>query len=239
MTTIDEIKRFDLKITQPRQGYRFSLDPLLLVDFASGSPDVHRIADLGTGCGVMTLMLARVYPDARICAFESNPEMAELARHNALQNRLTQQVEIHGEDILQHKRLHPVSSFDLVVSNPPFRTPQSGRVSPLKGRDTARHESTAGLADFLAAAKYLVKPGGRICFVHHPSRLTEFISVSTGMKLALVRLQMVHGRSGLPATMFLAELVKGRRETLTVMPPLVIYQDDGSYTHQAMQLLTA
>lgn len=239
MTTNDEIKRFDLKITQPKQGYRFSLDPLLLVDFASGSLDLCQIADLGTGCGVMALMLARVYPDARICAFESNVEMAELACHNVLQNRLEKQIEIHSEDILQHKRLHPVSSFDLVVSNPPFRTPQSGRISPHKGRDTARHESTAGLADFLTAAKYLVKPGGRICFVYHPSRLAEFISVSTGIKLALTRLQMVHGKAGSPATMFLAEMVKGRKGELTVMPPLVIYNDDGSYTHQAMQLLTS
>jgi len=239
MTTNDEIKRFDLKISQPKQGYRFSLDPLLLVDFASGFPDVCHIADLGTGCGVMALILARIYPDAHICAFESNLEMAELARHNVLQNRLEQQIEIHREDILQHKRLHPVSSFDLVVSNPPFRTPQSGRISPHKGRDTARHESTAGLADFLATAKYLVKPGGRICFVYHPSRLAEFITVSTGMKLAVTSLQMVHGRTDLPATIFLAELVKGRKGELTVMPPLVIYNDDGSYTHQAMQLLTS
>ena len=131
----------------------------------------------------------------------------------------------------------PVSSFDVVISNPPFRSPHSGKTSPHAGRDAARHETTAGLADFLAAAKYLVKPSGRICFIYPPSRLAEFIRCADELKLAVLRLRMVHGTAQAVAKMFLVELAKGSRGDVKVEPPLIVYDDSGEYTAEAAAIL--
>lgn len=234
--TLDELRRFDLCIAQPGRGYRFSLDALLLADFVA-CPEDARIVDLGTGCGVIPLTLCRRFPAATAVGVENNPFMAGLARDNALRNGLEQRVRIVGRDILELRRLYPVSSFDTVTANPPFRTPDSGRTSPRAGRDTARHESTAGLAHFLEAAKYLVTPAGRIFFIHHPDRLAEFIHQAALLRLALLRLRLVHGSMGAPARIFLAELAKGRRGTTVVPPPLIVYGADGAYTPEVRRML--
>jgi tRNA1Val (adenine37-N6)-methyltransferase len=218
--TVDELRDYDLRIIQPRRGYRFSVDPLLLCDFAGSCRG--EIIDLGTGCGVMALIMARKAPDSRITGIEFREESARLAERNGVLNGLHSQVTIIHADILQLKKYLPVSSFDLVLANPPFRRAGSGKISPHAGRDRARHESTATLEDFLRAAKYLVKPTGRICLIYHVSRLAELLSRTTEMKLALLRLRFVHGGMTDPARVVLLELVKGRNGEVAVLPPLFV-----------------
>ena len=234
--TLDEVRRFGLRIAQPVKGYRFSLDALLLADFVVPAVDDAMI-DLGTGCGVISLILARCCTASNVVAVEKNPEMASLAGRNVEMNGLSGQVTVLEEDVLDLRKRYPVSSFDQVVSNPPFRVPGSGRVSPLVGRDSARHESTASLADFMAIAKYLVKPGGRICFIQHPSRLADFLGYAAELKLALHRLRMVHDSVGGSATMFMAELAKSSRATPEILPPLIIRDQSGGYGTEVKVIL--
>jgi tRNA1Val (adenine37-N6)-methyltransferase len=234
--TLDELRRHDLRLIQPRDGYRFSLDPLLLCEFA-GVDGVERVVDLGTGCGVVPLVLARRATTAEFVGVEHQQVMAELASRNVRLNSLEERVAILAEDVNRLRRRFPVSSFDLVTSNPPYRRRGTGRISPRAGRDLSRHESSAGLADFLVAAKYLVKSTGRICFIYHPSRLAEFFSLAAELKLAPLRLRLVHGTLSSPATMFLVELAKGRRGELTIMPPLVVYDRQGAYNDEVDAIL--
>jgi len=234
--TIDELRAYDLRINQPRDGYRFSLDPLLLCDFAGTGP-ARRIIDLGSGCGVIPLILARKMPEASLVGLEFQEKMAGLAARNVALNGLQDRIEMVCDDILSLRRKFPVSSFDLVTANPPYRKPGSGRVSPKAGRDLARHESTAGLADFLATAKYLVTPSGAICFISHPSRLAEFVRCVGELKLSLLRLRMVHGSAVAPATMFLAQLAKGKKGDTLVLPPLLVHDERGEYTEEVRRLL--
>ncbi len=235
--TQDDIKLFGLQLFQPRQGYRYSLDALLLARFCAELKSGGRIIDLGAGCGIIALVLARVNPVASVVAVENNPEMAALVERNIQLNDLAGRVSVHTDDVINLRKIYPVSTFDLVVSNPPFRTAASGKVSPRAGRDSARHETTARLSDFMAAAKYLVKPGGRICFIQHPSRLTDFIAHAGEMKLALHRLRMVHDSVSASATMFLAELAKGSRSPLKLLPPLIIRDESGGYSCEAKEIL--
>ena len=235
-SSLDSIRKHGISLLQPVQGYRFSLDALLLADFAR-LPVGASVADLGTGCGVIPLVLARKHQDARCVAIENNPDMAALASENVRANGLGDRIVIVADDILSIRRRFPVSSFDVVVSNPPFRSPHSGKTSPHAGRDAARHETTAGLADFLAAAKYLARPSGRICFIYPPSRLAEFIRCADELKLTVLRLRMVHGTAQAVAKMFLVELVKGRRGDVKVEPPLIVYDDNGEYTAEAVAIL--
>lgn len=214
---------------QPRYGYRYSLDPLLLARFCGCVKGEGSIADLGAGCGIISLVLARINPAALVMAVENNPEMAALIEKNIKHNGLAGRVSLLLEDVVALRKTLSDSTFDLVVSNPPFRTVGSGKVSPHAGRDAARHEITATLADFLDAAKYLVKPSGRICFIQLPSRLPEFISLAAGIKLSLLRLRMIHNDAKSPATMFMAELAKGRRTAPVVESPLFMRDMDVEY----------
>lgn len=233
--TIDELRGYDLRIIQPRDGYRFSLDPLLLCDFA-GVRAGERVIDLGSGCGIIPLVLARQATDAVIVGVEFQAEMAEMAERNVQLNGLAELIGIVCDDVLALQQRYPVSSFDLVVANPPYRKPGSGRISPKEGRDVARHETTAGLADFLKVAKYLVKPMGRICFIYHPGRLMEFCATAAALKLALLRLRMVHGDAGAEARMVLLELAKGRKGELAVWPPLFIYGNDAKCNGEMIRI---
>ena len=207
--TLDELTGYGLRIIQPRHGYRFSVDPLLL---------------------------ARLEPSAHCTGAEFQEVMADIALRNAALNGLSERVQVIVDDVVQLRRRFPVSSFDLVVSNPPYRRVGTGKVSPRAGRDNARHESTATLVDFLSAAKYLVKESGRICFIYHTCRLAELMAQAAVLKLAVLRLRMVHGSIGAPARMFLVELMKGRTGELQVEPPLMVREGDGRYSSEKLRI---
>lgn len=235
--TRDELKRFGLLLDQPKDGYRFTLDPLLLCGFSAAAVE-RTIADLGSGSGVMALVLARMAPEAQVTAVEKEPAMAALAEGNVRLNNLEERVRILREDLLHVRCRLPVSCMDLVVSNPPYRKQGRGRLNPHPGKLAARHETSAGLADFLAVAKYLVKPAGRICFVYHPARLPEFMAAAAGLNLTVRRLRLVHGTPAADAKVFLAELTKGGRVSDTkVLPPLVVRSDGQDYTDEVRALL--
>ncbi len=235
--TIDELKGYDLRIMQPRDGYRFSLDPLLLCDFATIGEEGARVIDLGAGSGIIPLLLARKSVCAKIVGVELQEEMASLAGRNVVLNGLSDRIEIIGADILSLRDRFPVSSFDLVTANPPYRKPGSGKISPKTGRDKARHETTATLMDFLEAAKYLVKPTGTIVFTYLPIRFAEFCATAAALKLAPLRMRMVHGNARASARMLLIEVAKGRRAGLEVLPPLFVYGPDGEYSEEVKQIL--
>ena len=233
--TLDELTGYGLRIVQPRHGYRFSVDPLLLADFA-GVRRGERVADLGTGCGIVPLLLARCEPSAAITGVEFQPVMARIAERNVAANALSGSIEIVEEDVVLLRKRYAVCSFDLVLSNPPYRRIGTGKVSPRAGRDGARHETTATLADFLSAAKYLVKESGRICFIYHTCRLAEMMAEAAVQKLAPLRLRMVHGNALMPARMFMMELRKGRAGELLVEPPLFVRGDDGGYSEEKLRI---
>jgi len=218
--TVDELKDYGLRIIQPENGYRFSLDPLLLCGFVS--TPAASILDLGTGCGIMPLVLARKFPESSLVGVELQPELAAMARRNVDLNRLEERISIIGTDILELSAHFRADSFDLVIANPPYRRIGTGKISPRRGRDLARHESTANLADFLTIAKKMVKPEGSIIFIHHPERLPEFMDTACRLKLSAQRLQMVHGSIDAPARMFVVELTKGRKGALQVLPVLLV-----------------
>ena len=232
MLTQDDLKLFDLQLYQPRHGYRYSLDPLLLARFCPQVPAGGSIIDLGSGCGVIALVLSRINRESSVVAVENNREMSSLIEQNIHHNGLAGTVSVCCDDVINLRRSFADSTFDLVVSNPPFRTAGSGKISPKSGRDAARHETTATLADFITAAKYLVKPSGRICFIQLPSRLPEFMAVAAQLKLSVLRVRMIHNNAASPATMFMAELAKGRRTAPVVEPPLFVRNMDGGYTDE-------
>ncbi|MBS2033113.1 MAG: tRNA1(Val) (adenine(37)-N6)-methyltransferase [Deltaproteobacteria bacterium] len=230
--TLDAALGGALRVIQHKKGYRFSLDAVLLADFVS--PARGSVVDLGTGSGVVAMIVAHRSPDARVTALELQPALADRARRSVALNRLEQRVTVVEGDV--RKLELPSRSFDLVVSNPPFQA-ASDRVSPNSERAHARHELTYSLADLGPAAKHLLKPNGKLAVVYPATRLDEVLHAFVQLGLSPTRLQLVHPRADEPAKMFLLEasLAESRMNTL---PPLVLHEPGArTYTPEAARIL--
>lgn len=228
--TFDSIR--DIKLYQRKSGYRFSLDALLLYDFIE-QPIAKSIADLGAGSGIIGILLARKFKNARVLLIELQESLYDLALRNIEVNGVADRVEIIKEDIKEKNKMAKLSGkFDLVVSNPPFRKPVSGKISLEREKALARHEISLKLEDLISTAGHMLKNRGRLCIIYLPDRLPEVFDSLRKEGLEPKRVRFVHGRAGLPAKMVLVESVKASRAGLSVEPPLIVYKPDGSYTEE-------
>lgn len=231
--TLDSIR--DIRLYQRREGYRFSLDAVLLASFVS-LKRAGSIADLGAGTGVVGLLLARRYPRARVIPVELQESLFALLEKNIELNGLQGRMEAVRRDI-RKLRGGELGGIDVAVSNPPFRRPLAGRLSVGEERAVARHELTLTLRGLLRAASRVLKDRGRFFLVHHPERLAELLGELRKAGLEPKRLRFVHGRIDLEARMLLCEAAKNGRPGLKVERPLYVYEDDGrTYTREVRQM---
>ena len=230
--TLDDLRPGGLKIIQKIGGYRFSIDSVLLCDFAR-IEEGDMVADLGTGSGVIPLLLAVATAAKQVVGVELQPELASRARRSVLLNGLKEKVEILEGDVrVLPKSLAP-QSFDVVLSNPPYRRAGTGRKAPAAERAAARHELAGGLEDFLRAAVAMLRHGGRFYIVYLAERVAELLSMMRREWLEPKRLRCVHSRAGEGARMVLVEGRKGGGEGLSIEPPLFIY-DGEKYTEEVL-----
>lgn len=233
--TLDDLIIGGLKIIQAREGYRFSLDAVLLAHY----PDlqgVGNIIDLGTGSGVIPLLLSARTKEAAITGLELQSSLAERAIRSVVYNQLQDRIRILHGDIRELPDSLPGATADLVVSNPPFWRKGEGKLNKQEEAAIARHELYVDLEQVIAAAAYLMVPAGRFCFIQRAARLDEVWQLCTRFKLRVKKLRMVHAFRDRPATMVLIEAHKQGRFELSIMPPLVIYEPDGEYCAEIKEL---
>ena len=169
---------FDGRITvrQAKDGYRFAVDAVLLAGHAR--PGVNdTVVDIGTGCGVIPLILSHRYPDIRIFGVELQRDLAELAGHNVRDNRLTDRITILNQDMVSLTRRQLGRPIQLVISNPPYREACSSRLNPNRQRALARHELAVTLSDVIATAVRVLEPSGRFICIFPAERLTDLVSL--------------------------------------------------------------
>jgi len=224
--TLDDLRCGGLRIIQCRDGYRFSLDPVLLCAFARIGAG-ESVADLGTGSGVIPLLLARRTAAGSIVGVEIQEQAADRARRGAVLNGLDERITILHRDLRELRSVLAPESCDVVLSNPPFRPVGTGKVAPGDERAAARHELAGGLEDFLATGQYLLKQGGRFYLIHLAERLAEILSAMQRLRLEPKRLRCVHSRPGAGARLVLVEGRRSGRPGLTVEAPLFIYDGEG------------
>ncbi len=224
--TIDELSLGQLRLIQAEKGYRFSIDPVLLARFAETGA-AAKVVDLGTGCGILPLLLAKLTAAQELIGIELQPQQAERAQRNVELNSLQNRIRIIPGDLRRIRQLLPVASCDLVVSNPPYRPPGSGRISPADERAAARHELAGNLTDFIDAASWLLKNGGRFALIYLVERLPELLTQMAAKGIEPKRLRMIHPRQQEPARMVLVEGRKNGRPGLQVEKPLFVYQGEG------------
>ncbi|HKI50662.1 MAG TPA: tRNA1(Val) (adenine(37)-N6)-methyltransferase [Geothermobacteraceae bacterium] len=226
------MKAFGLQFQQATDGYRFSIDPFLLCGFCRvGAGD--KVIDLGTGAGVIPLLLAVRYDPQECVGVEIQPQAAALARRNCVLNRLEEQIRIVEGDVCRHRELFLPQSADVVVANPPYRIQYTGKTAPDPGRATARHELAGTLEDFVAAAAYLLKNGGRCYVIYLAERLADLLTTLRHKNIESKRLRLVHSRAGDPAKLVMVEGRRAGKPGLKIEPPLYIYEGD-HYTEDVL-----
>ncbi|MCC6997381.1 MAG: methyltransferase [Deltaproteobacteria bacterium] len=235
--TFDSVLRGAIRLSQPAQGYRVNVDSLLLCDFVGAAP-LGRVLDLGTGSGVIALVLAQRDPEARVDAIELQEPMAALAARNVAMNNLAGRVLVHRADLraLRASGL-ALAAYDLVVSNPPYQALATGPAPPLAEKALATHEVECTLADVVRAAAEHVVPGGRVCLVYPAERAGELIAALEGARLRVTRLRVVYGRAGEPARRVLVEAERNGRAQLVIAPPLWLYDEAGAKTAEHARIV--
>lgn len=236
---IDQLYSQDIQIIQSSQVFAFSLDAVLLGDFAQVAKGVKsQIVDLCAGNGAVGLF-ASAKTQGHITAVEIQPRLADMAQRSVVLNDLTQQMTVLNEDLLEITRQLPKDSVDTVLCNPPYfkDRPQSVK-NPNPHLAIARHELSANLYQILAVTSDLLKMNGKAYFVHRPERLDDLFSTMATNRLAPKRIRFVHPKAQREANMVLIEMIKdGKRNGVRIMPPLVVYRDDGEYREEVHTLL--
>ena len=224
-----------LNLYQYKKGYRFSIDTLLLAAFARerlrGS-----VADLGTGSGVLPILLARSPDICALTGFEIQPDLAELALRNVGLHDLGQRVRIEQADIKEIRSLHKAEAFDAAIANPPFYQLGTGRINPGSQDAIARHELLATLGDFVSTASFLIKNGGRFCAIFPASRSTDLLCTMREKRIEPKVVRCVHSRPDEPAVMLLVEGIKNAGSQTTILPPLIIYSEGQTYSPEVINI---
>jgi tRNA1Val (adenine37-N6)-methyltransferase len=233
---MDSLFRGRLKIAQNKKGYRFSIDAAILAHHIRlKAADVA--VDLGTGCGVIPLILSLQTPSAQIYGIEIQKELATLASANVKANGMEDTITVIHGDMKDYQDFLTPGTADVVFTNPPYRKVGSGRINPQAERAVARHEIGASLSDVVLVAEPLLKSSGRFVVIHLADRTVDLLSQMRSSKLEAKWLRWVHSTKDSEAKLVLVEGKKGGHPGLKVEAPLVIYGSNGEYTDEVKEML--
>ena len=228
-TSVDTFFNGRLQVRQSRNGYRFSIDAVLLAYYARPRPG-DAVLDLGTGCGIIPLIIAYRHPDIRSYGIELQTELAHAAAENVRANHMTDRITIMAGDM---KTLTPGATgglMDLVTSNPPYRKSGSGRINPDSQRAVARHEIHIDLDAVVGTAARMLRVGGKFVVVYPAERLTDLMCRMRDARIEPKLLRTIHSVDQQAAKLIIMEGVREGRPGLTVASPLSIYRENGTYT---------
>lgn len=228
---LDDLNRNGYKIIQNPQKFCFGMDAVLLSGFAKVKMG-ENVLDLGTGTGIIPILLEAKTDGKHFIGLEIQEESADMARRSVSYNHLEEKISIVQGDIKEADRLFALASFDVITCNPPYMTGSHGLLNPNVPKAIARHEVMCTFDDVARQAARLLKPGGRFYLVHRPFRLAELVVTLTKYHLEPKRMRMVHPFADKEPNMVLIEAIRGAKPRITVEPPLIVYQKPGVYTDE-------
>ncbi len=235
--TTDTFFSGGIRLRQQRRGYRFSIDAVILSGCLHPRPG-ETIVDLGTGCGVIPILLAFRRPDVRVWGVEVQETLAALAAENVRTNGMQSRVTVLGADLRDLGADTFGGPVDWIVSNPPYRRSQSGRVNPNVERALARHEIAMTLPDLIGAARRLLKTGGRFVAIYAAERVAELLSQMRLEHIEPKCLRSIHSDRGSNACLILVEGIKNGGPGVVLPPPLIIYDESGGYSKEVRSLIS-
>ena len=227
----DEIGFGGFKLMQDTDAFCYGVDAVLLSDFAKALK-TDEVLDMCCGNGAVSLIIEALYSPQKITGLEVQKDAAELAEKNVQLNGLAEKCRIVCGDAKDVEKIFAPGSISLVVCNPPYFEAGRGEPSDAGSKRLARHESTAGLEDFIKAAAYVLKKGGRLCLVHRPERLADIMTFARqqGMEPKLMRMVVPH--KGEAPNLVLLQFVKGGGKELKIIPELAVRTKDGGFTEE-------
>lgn len=233
---IDDLELNNLKIIQNKNGFCFGMDSVLLSDFAKNIKPNTKVIDLGTGTGILPILLSAKTKASKIVGIEIQEDVANMANRSVELNNLQNRLEIICENIKNLKNVYETNFFDAIVTNPPYKTKGTGGINELKSKLISRHEITADLEDFISISSYLLKDQSNIYMVHRPERLVDILSIFRKYKLEPKELKLVQPNCGKAPNLVLIKATKNAKPFLKIDKPLYIYKSDGTYTEELLKI---
>ncbi|MCQ2546517.1 MAG: tRNA1(Val) (adenine(37)-N6)-methyltransferase [Clostridia bacterium] len=237
--TIENIGFGDLKLIQSSNGFRFGVDAVILADFAAGfCPAAGEVADLGTGNGVIPLILSHKNSGCHVTGFDVQPQAVDIARRSCELNHLEDRIDFTCCDVKDIAAKHPnlAGAMDAVVSNPPYVARGGGIVNDADSLMIARQETSADLEDFMVAAAKLLKERGHFFMVHRPSRLVDIFHFGRKHRLEPKDVRFVIPSPGKKANIVLIHFVLGGGHELNIMDELSVRDSEGNYSSEIMSI---
>lgn len=228
---IVDLERNGYKIIQDRDRFCFGMDAVLLSGFAKAKKG-EKVLDLGTGTGIIPILMEAKTEANHFEALEIQRESADMARRSVALNNLQDRIKIVDGDIKEASKIFGGATFDVITTNPPYMTESHGIKNPEEPKAIARHEIKCSLEDVIRESAKILVPGGRFYMVHRPRRLVDIISLMRLYKIEPKRIRMVHPFADKEANIVLIEGHRGRNTMMNVEPPLIVYKEQGVYTDE-------
>lgn len=232
---IDDLQRNNYRIIQDPERFCFGMDAVLLSGFAKAKEGDH-VIDLGTGTGIIPILMEAKTKASNLVGLEIQPESADMAQRSVELNHLEKKIRIVTGDIREASSIFGAATFDVVTSNPPYMTEHHGITNEKSPKAIARHELLCTLEDVICQAAKLLRPGGSFYMVHRPFRLVDIMVLMREYHLEPKRMKLVYPYIDKDPNMVLIEGLRGGRPRMTVEKPLIVYKEPGVYTDEIYEI---
>ncbi len=231
---IDDLQRDGLSIIQKKGTFSFGVDSVLLANFTQVK-EKDRVIDIGTGNGIIPILIAAKSSPSHITAIEVQEEMADMASRSVKMNSLEDKIEIIHQDIKDYASSH-LSEYDVVVSNPPYFKAGGALVSDNEAKMIARHEIKLNVDELFYSAGQVLKPRGRFYLIHRPDRLMDIFYASRKHQVEVKKAKMIYSRIKEEPKLIILECIKGAKSEIKWQKPLYIYDESGDYTKEVYEI---
>lgn len=233
---IDELEQENLKIIQNKEEFCFGIDSILLSDFAKEIKENAKVLDLGTGTGIISLLLCKKTKLKQIIAVEIQKQMAEMAQRSIELNQLQDKMQILNENIKNIDKILPIEQFDAIVTNPPYKKKDTGIPNPNQKKLIARHEIEATLEDFIQISFKMLKDKGSLYLVHRPDRLVDLVENLRKNKIEPKTIKFIYPSQEKPPNLVLIKAIKNAKPFLKIEKPIYVYEPNGEYTNEILKI---
>ena len=233
---IDDLEFEDLKIIQNEKGFCFGIDSVLLSDFAKNIKKNSLVLDLGTGTGIIPILLCGKTKLSKVIGVEIQEEVSDMAKRSSLLNNLQNRFIVLNENILNLNKLYDNQTFDVIVTNPPYKKKDTGIINEDKRKIISRHEITANLEDFIKVSRDLLKDKGEFYMIHRPERLVDILSLLRNYKIEPKEIRLVYSNENKEPKLVLIKAIKNAKSFLKINKNLYIYDEEGNYTDEILEI---
>lgn len=233
---IDDLEFKGLKIIQNEKGFCFGMDSVLLSDFAKNMKNNSTVLDLGTGTGIIPILLCGKTNLKKVVGIEIQQDVANMAKRSSQLNNLQDRFEVVNTNIINLKNIYEKQSFDVIVTNPPYKKENTGITNENEAKLISRHETTANLEDFISISKDLLKDKGEFYMVHRPERLVDILSLMRKYKIEPKILKFVSPNKNKEPNLILIKGIKNANSFLKIEKNLYVYNEDGKYTNEILKI---